>query len=366
MCCNEYNRNRISDRIAFPENGTPASLALQSGFRSQYRPSSCPHPSDRCCDAVFYEETMVSIGLNTSTVKDFISRYQKAENVRWCYTCGTCSSSCPVGMATGSLQPNALVYHARLGLYEPMLAMRGIWYCIACKRCSNLCPMLVKPSALLENLRREAESRKIVGSLFLQQRRALLDTLPRILWHTAQALLQGRTPDVAQSWDHWRLTPLPQTARPPIRLAPSSKKDAALRAELRKLGADETPLAACFTCRECSSACPVCREPAFFEPLKVFRLFNLGQIEELLHSPTLWVCLDCRSCIPACSQGVKGALIIRHLQELACREGIVGRDFFGKWQQARDEVFRCMVGEIDRLLDDDEAWQAHIQPPAAA
>ena len=107
-------------------------------------------------------------------------------------------------------------------------------------------------------------------------------------------------------------------------------------------------------------------EPAFFEPLKVFRLFNLGQIEELLHSPTLWVCLDCRSCIPACSQGVKGALIIRHLQELACREGIVGRDFFGKWQQARDEVFRCMVGEIDRLLDDDEAWQAHIQPPAAA
>ena len=309
---------------------------------------------------------MIPVSLNTNAVKSRTNRYKEAENSRWCYTCGTCSSACPVGSATGRLRPNVMVYHARLGLYEPMLAMREIWHCIACNRCSNLCPMLVKPSALLRNLHREAETLRIVEPSFLEQRRKIMDSLPRILWHAANAVLQGQTPNVAQSWDEWRFTPLPQAVQPPIRLGIHSGQNAALKAELGRFGGAKTDLSTCFTCRECSSVCPVCREPAFFEPLKIFRLANLGQIEELLQSPALWVCLDCRSCIPACSQGVKGALVLRHLQELARREGIVAKDFFIKWQQARDDVFRCFVAKIDRLLENDPAWQAHVRPPAAA
>lgn len=296
---------------------------------------------------------MAAVSLPTQALKNFVSPYEEAENVRWCYTCGTCSSSCPVGTATGLLRPHELVYHARLGRYEPMLAMRDIWYCIGCNRCSNLCPMLVKPSALLRNLQREAVARKLVGPSFLNRRRTLLDGLPRILWHAASALLQGKTPDVAQSWDRWRLTPPPQIAQPTIRLGLHAGGQTPLEATTQNVAA-ETSLSACFTCRACSGACPVCRETAFFEPVQIFRLAYLGQIEELLRSPAIWVCLDCLSCLPACSQGVNGPSTIHRLQELSRREGIVAKDFPAKWQRTRGDVFRFFAGEIDRLLDEDE------------
>ena len=305
---------------------------------------------------------MDPIRLNPRAAKRFISDYSEAENLHGCYTCGTCTSSCPVGMATGRLRPHELVYHARLGRYEELLAMRAVWFCIGCNRCSHICPMRVSPAALLRSLRREARAREVVGPEFLQQRQALLDLLPRILWHAASALLKGQAPEVAHCWDDWCRTPWPQSEPPLIHLGLDSAANADLRAELQQIGGVATALSVCLTCRECSSACPVCCEPAFFEPVRIFRLANLGQIGELLRSAALWVCLDCRSCIPACRQGVQGALMIHRLQELARREGIVAKDFFVQWQQTRSDVFGCLVGEIGRLLDADAAWRSHVRP----
>lgn len=272
------------------------------------------------------------------------------EGIHGCYTCGTCDSACPVGAATGRLSPRQLVHKARLGRFEEMLTARDIWYCLACNRCSNLCPMTVNPAGLIHNLRREAVARGIASPQFLQKHAEILNSLPKIFWHAAQAILQGQTPSIAASRRRWIQAPSPQPDSRPIRLgarAHPSKK-------AHHGAAGPTASAACFTCRECSSACPVCLDPHFFEPLKLFRMVNLGQIEEALRSPSIWVCLDCQSCVSACSQGVKGALIVRNVQELAYKEGIVPRDFFPKWQQARKEIFLDFIHQIDRLLDNTE------------
>ncbi|MCK4787636.1 MAG: 4Fe-4S dicluster domain-containing protein [Desulfobacteraceae bacterium] len=91
-------------------------------------------------------------------------------------------------------------------------------------------------------------------------------------------------------------------------------------------------ISSCFTCRECSNACPICLDPSVFDPLKTFRLASFGLKDDLLRSPSIWLCLDCQSCMSACSQGVKGALIIRQIQHIAYEEGFVAKDFPVRWQ----------------------------------
>jgi hypothetical protein len=52
----------------------------------------------------------------------------------------------------------------------------------------------------------------------------------------------------------------------------------------------------------------------------------------------------------ACTQGVKGALIIRRIQQIAYEEGIVPKDFPVKWEQLKSEVYAQYIREIDKLL----------------
>jgi hypothetical protein len=52
----------------------------------------------------------------------------------------------------------------------------------------------------------------------------------------------------------------------------------------------------------------------------------------------------------ACSQGVKGALIIRQLQHIAYEEGVVAKDFPLRWQQLKGDVYGQFILEIDKLL----------------
>lgn len=267
-----------------------------------------------------------------------------------CYSCGTCTSACPVQAATGRLRPAELVHKARLGLYDEIGRAAEIWYCIDCNRCSHLCPMTVDPAGLLRSLRREALARETVPATLAAHRRALLNALPRILWHAVEALLNGECPDVDANWRRWDRQPAASTPGRPVRLPAETRENSALRQAAESYGAHSTSLSACFTCRECSSACPVCTDPAAFEPVRIFRAANLGLKSALAASPALWLCLDCRSCIPACSQGVQGALVIRQLQQFAVKEGLVPKGFFIELQDIKQAVYGRYIREIDRLI----------------
>jgi hypothetical protein len=53
----------------------------------------------------------------------------------------------------------------------------------------------------------------------------------------------------------------------------------------------------------------------------------------------------------ACSQGVKGALIVRQLQHIAYKEGFVAKDFPVRWQELKGDVYGQFIREIDKLLE---------------
>jgi heterodisulfide reductase subunit C len=256
-----------------------------------------------------------------------------------------------VNAATSRLRPLELVYKAKLGLLDELLSMPEIWYCIGCNRCSNLCPMVVEPLSLIQNLRAEAILRKIVRPELPEQHKELLKGLLRALWHAADALLGGEHPDVDEYWDQWtRTSPSGKTDRL-IKLPTNTPQNSAFRQMVRGYGVNATSLSSCFTCRECSNACPICLDPSVFDPLKIFRLANFGLKDDLLRSPSIWLCLDCQSCMSACSQGVKGALIVRQLQHIAYKEGFVAKDFPVRWQELKGDVYGQFIREIDKLLE---------------
>jgi len=224
---------------------------------------------------------------------------------------------------TSSLRPMELVYKAKLGLLDELLSLPDIWYCMGCNRCANLCPMMVKPLSLIQNLRTEAISQKLVHPELPEQHKEVLKRLLRALWHAAEALLDGEYPEVAKCWDQWTRTTPTGKSNTLIRLPSDTPQTKAFRQMLQGYGVTATSLSSCFTCRECSNACPICLEPSVFDPLMIFRLASFGLKDVLVRNPSIWLCLDCRSCMSACSQGVKGALVIRRIQQIAYEEGFV-------------------------------------------
>lgn len=271
-------------------------------------------------------------------------------NINLCYGCGSCVSGCPVNIATNRLFPRKLAFMANLGLLDELVQMPEIWYCLTCDRCNHLCPMTVKPASLIRYLRWEAVRCQHVAKETQQRYKELCSLFPRILWHAASRCLNGQSvSDILDKWPQWLKTPTKSLDGPVVfkDLSPSSK---ALKKSAEKYISYYTDFSSCFTCCECSSACPICYDRSVFEPLWIFRMTGLGLTEELLKSPSIWLCIDCQSCTNACSQGVKGHLLIHRLQDLAVEEGFVDNNFLSRWREIRNALYTRFLEEIDTLF----------------
>jgi len=76
-------------------------------------------------------------------------------------------------------------------------------------------------------------------------------------------------------------------------------------------------------------------------------MLNLGLEQgELLASPSIWLCAGCERCTEACGEQVKGHLIIRYLQELSLKEGIVEKGFPFRWQKAQETIYSLLIDEM--------------------
>lgn len=74
-----------------------------------------------------------------------------------CYSCGICTSSCPISVVAGGLDPRRIVQLENMGNLNVDSAGNSIWHCIECRRCGNLC-LNGAPWLLIKNLRHEAIS----------------------------------------------------------------------------------------------------------------------------------------------------------------------------------------------------------------
>lgn len=262
-----------------------------------------------------------------------------------CWTCGSCDFECPVNIATNRLRPQKIVRMAALGMLDELLDLSEIWYCLTCRRCAQICPNAVSPAAVIAYIRKEMISSGQISWETVQHYRDLFYRFQRVRWRAADAALKGKTVEPTGSrWRRWMDTPIP----PPTRRVISGDLWPAFSRLRRPL--QETGLLRCFTCGECSSACPVSCHRSVFDPRALLRMVQLGQAETLFRSPALWLCLECNRCTDVCSQEVDGRGMIHFLREAAVKSGAVDPGFFSGLERSNQAIYSRLLKEIDAIF----------------
>ncbi len=75
-----------------------------------------------------------------------------AFDVSACFSCGTCTATCPLSTPTSSF-PRKLIHYAQLGLKDQLVGP-DVWLCESCGGCSDTCPRDAKPSEFMIALRK--------------------------------------------------------------------------------------------------------------------------------------------------------------------------------------------------------------------
>jgi heterodisulfide reductase subunit C len=69
-----------------------------------------------------------------------IARRSGAENIRKCFSCGTCTAGCPVFQVEADYNPRKLIRMILLGMRKEVLSSKLIWLCAKCYACTANCP----------------------------------------------------------------------------------------------------------------------------------------------------------------------------------------------------------------------------------
>jgi len=75
----------------------------------------------------------------------------------------------------------------------------------------------------------------------------------------------------------------------------------------------------CYQCGICSSGCPV-TDYMDLPPNQVIRLAQLGCVDELLNSKTIWICSTCLQCSTRCPKGIEVAQVMEALRTINLRQ----------------------------------------------
>ncbi len=75
----------------------------------------------------------------------------------------------------------------------------------------------------------------------------------------------------------------------------------------------------CYQCGICSSGCPV-TDYMDYSPNQVMRLVQLGCVDEILNSRTIWICSTCLQCSTRCPKGIEVAQVMEALRTINLRQ----------------------------------------------
>ncbi len=266
-------------------------------------------------------------------------------NTSLCWACSACDSECPVFMGSSRLRPQKVLRMANLGLLDELVGLPEIWYCLACKRCTRSCPNDCEPETVVGFLLKEAIRTHLFSDEILSRYHNFYGRFQRVRWWAAERCLMGDDvgPMIQSMWQEWLETPVEITTEDVIHSDLSRTKSFMDEAE-------RSATASCFNCSECTNSCPICFERNVFDPQRIFRMVNLGLENEILKSPSIWLCIACKTCTEVCSQLVSGHAMIQRLQELAVRDGMVDPEFPLRWQEAQRLLYPLFTREIDAIF----------------
>jgi heterodisulfide reductase subunit C len=85
--------------------------------------------------------------------KFLIAAEPGGENVKKCFSCGTCTAGCPVREVTDRYNPRKIIRMALLGMKKEVLSSQFIWLCSSCYTCFERCPQDVKIPELMNAIK---------------------------------------------------------------------------------------------------------------------------------------------------------------------------------------------------------------------
>ena len=85
--------------------------------------------------------------------KNEITSRPGGENLMMCYSCGSCTATCPISEIDDSFNPRLIIKKSLLGHKEEVLDNDDLWKCIQCRRCVAHCPQNVKFADIMRVLR---------------------------------------------------------------------------------------------------------------------------------------------------------------------------------------------------------------------
>lgn len=91
------------------------------------------------------------------------------EQIKVCYSCGTCTAGCPVTEVDARYSPRHIIRQVLLGQRQSVLSDPLIWYCETCYACSVYCPQDVKFGDVMRALREMAVAEGYYTPEFLQR-----------------------------------------------------------------------------------------------------------------------------------------------------------------------------------------------------
>ncbi|NLG51839.1 MAG: CoB--CoM heterodisulfide reductase subunit C [Chloroflexi bacterium] len=91
------------------------------------------------------------------------------EQIKVCFSCGTCTAGCPVTDVDARYSPRKIIRQILLGQREAVLSNELLWYCETCYTCSAYCPQNVKFGDVMRAIREMAVAEGYWTPEFLQR-----------------------------------------------------------------------------------------------------------------------------------------------------------------------------------------------------
>ncbi|NTV90625.1 MAG: 4Fe-4S dicluster domain-containing protein [Clostridiales bacterium] len=123
--------------------------------------------------------------------KEIVAGRPGGENIKLCYSCGTCTAGCPVSSINKDFSPRAYIRKVLLGMKGEVLSDKNLWQCIQCHRCVAHCPQEVKFADIMRVLRELSVEEGFFSKDTLAGLDRLDDEMLRLRAKLAESILSG-------------------------------------------------------------------------------------------------------------------------------------------------------------------------------
>jgi heterodisulfide reductase subunit C len=124
------------------------------------------------------------------------------EEIKPCYSCGSCTGVCPVREMVDDFDPRRLIHMIIMGMREQVLSSELIWLCCQCNSCYFVCPQGIRFSRIATELQKIAVAEGSVDKSFLKRLAPVNDYLTDLCRRTMfDKVKQGlRGPQTMPCW----------------------------------------------------------------------------------------------------------------------------------------------------------------------